>query len=101
MNHETRTMPIPGPRAFVDALSAPACALATGILRSLAALRQKYEQRSAERQRDRAIPITIRELSRLDDHVLRDIGIHRNDIHAVAIAVADNANVNVQEIVGH
>jgi uncharacterized protein YjiS (DUF1127 family) len=77
MNHETRTMPIPGPRTFVDALMAPTHALATGLLRSLAALRQKYQQRSAERQRDRAIAITMRELSRLDDRILRDIGIHR------------------------
>ncbi len=98
MNHETRTMPSPGPRVFVDALMAPTYALATGILRGLSALRQKYEQRSAERKRDRAIAITIRELSRLDDRILRDIGINRCDIQAIAIAVTDNPNVNVHEI---
>ena len=31
MNHETRTMSIPGPRIFVDALMVPACTLATGF----------------------------------------------------------------------
>lgn len=100
MNHETRTMPSPGPRVFVDALMAPAYALATGILRGLSVLRQKYEQRSAERKRDKSIAFTVRELSRLDERLLRDIGISRGDIHAVAIAVADNPHVNVQEIVG-
>ena len=101
MNQETRTMPVFGPGGFVDASMAPTNALSTRFLRGLSVLRQKYEKRSAERKRDKSIAFTIRELSRLDERLLRDIGISRGDIHAVAIAVVDNPNVNVQEIVGH
>lgn len=101
MNHETRNRSIHGAGARFEAVLAPTCGLAEGILFGLFALLRKRERRRAARQRERAIAVTARQLSRLDDRVLRDIGIARDAIPIAAEAVVDDPNVNLRKLAGH
>ncbi|MCB1742304.1 MAG: DUF1127 domain-containing protein [Gammaproteobacteria bacterium] len=51
-------------------------------------------------RRGRAIARTIAELSRLDDHVLRDVGIRRSEIRVVARSLVEHPGVDVRVRVG-
>jgi uncharacterized protein YjiS (DUF1127 family) len=100
MNHENRKLSLYGPADCFDALMAPAYALAEGLICGFSAVHRYIARGLESRRRERAIAVTIRELSGLDDRVLRDIGIERGNIHAVSVAVVDDPNVNVREIAG-
>lgn len=60
----------------------PLAAVARTIARAASHLVREYK-------RDRDRRITIRELGRLEDHQLRDIGLERGDIFSVAERLAD------------
>ena len=98
MNTETKTRSIFGAGASFEALLAPTYGLADGILYGVSALARKVEKHIAARKRQRAITVTVRELSRLEDRVLKDIGIARHDIHAVSEAIVDNAKIDLRNL---
>ena len=98
MNPETRTRSIFGASASFEALLAPTYGLADGILYGVSALARKVERHNAAHKRKRAIAVTVRELSRLDDRVLKDIGIARHDILAVSEAIVDHPDVNLRNL---
>ncbi len=100
MKHEMRTMSIYRPVAYFDALVEPVYGLAEGILYGFSELRRKVRKGIESWKRDHAIRVTIAELSRLDDRVLKDIGVDRDNIYAVAVAVVDDPTVNVRDLAG-
>ena len=65
-------------------LVTPTFGAAEGIVSAFAALRD-YLVRGYQSWRSRRLMVrTIAELSSLDDHILRDIGVPREDIYSVA-----------------
>ena len=100
MKHEMRSMSIYRPEAYFDALVEPVHGLAEGILYGFSALRRKARKRIEAWRRDHAIRVTIAELSRLEDHMLKDIGVDRDNIYAVAVAVVDDPTVKVRDLAG-
>jgi len=77
---------------------APTYALAEGILYGVSTLRRRLERGHNAGKRQREITKTVRELSGLDDRILRDIGISRGDIYVVSVAVVGDPNVDVREL---
>ena len=100
MKHESRTMTTYRPQAYFDALVEPTYGLAEGIHYGFAALRRRVVKSIEAWKRSHAIRVTIAELSRLDDRMLKDIGVDRDNIHAVAVAVVDDPTVSAREIAG-
>lgn len=96
MNHETGSRSAYG--AAFEAVLAPICGLAEGILHGVSVMLRKLERRRAARRRKRAVAVTMRELYRLEDRVLRDIGITRHDVRAVAGAVVGDPKVDVRDL---
>lgn len=74
---------------FIGLLT-PHFALAEGIVEGFAALRRGLARRFDAWERKRKIALTVRELSKLEDHVLKDIGVHRSEIYAAARSVVDH-----------
>ena len=101
MNPEIPQPSIYRPRTRIDIVMVPAYGLAEALLAKLSAMRRRLAKGLAARRRERAIAITINQLSAIDDRVLRDIGISRGDIHAVSVAVVDDPGVNVRNPGGH
>lgn len=56
------------------------------------------ERFAAAARRRRLIAQTIAELSELDDRMLRDIGIERDQVRAVAEAVVDNPRFSLRDL---
>ena len=100
MNLEIPQLSMYRSRSRIDAVMAPAYGLAEVILSGLSATCRMLDKHLAARRRNRAIAITINELSGLEDRVLRDIGINRADICVVSVAVVDDPNVNLRELLG-
>jgi uncharacterized protein YjiS (DUF1127 family) len=100
MKHEPRTMSTYRPVAYFDALVEPVNGLSEGILYGFSALRRKLAGAFASWRRSRAIDITVAELSRLDNRTLKDIGVCRDNIYAVAVAVVDDPSASVRDIAG-
>ena len=98
MKHEARHMSIYRPEAYFDSLVEPVYGLAEGILYGFSALRRRLAKGVESWKRDRAIRITIAELSRLEDRILKDIGVDRDNIHAAAVAVVDDPTVRVRDL---
>jgi len=96
MNHEIRQMSIYRPEAYIDAMVAPTYSLAESLMYGFSGLRRIAVASFKSWKRDRAIAITISELSRLESHVLRDIGIDRDNIYAAAVAVVDDPKADVR-----
>jgi len=59
------------------------------IMRGLFAIGHPVRVVFRKARRSHRKRITIRELDALSDRSLRDIGVHRNDIHSLAAAAAD------------
>jgi uncharacterized protein YjiS (DUF1127 family) len=77
------------PRAYADLQRClPAAPARSPISRAAVALRATIAGIRDRRRWNRQVRSTVRELSALDDRVLRDIGITRGEIMAVALARA-------------
>lgn len=83
----------------VEALVAPVYPLADVLLRGLSALRRYFTKRAETHRRERAITVTMRELSNLDDRVLHDIGVTRGNIYAFSVVVVDNPGADPRKLV--
>lgn len=86
------------PRTRIDAAMESTGAVAQGILSLLSATRRKLDARLTARRRERAIAITMNQLSAFDDRMLREIGINRGDIYAASVALVDGPNVDLREL---
>ena len=98
MKPEIRHMSIYRPEAYFDALVAPTYSLAEAIMFGFSELRRKIAEGFESWKRDRAIAVTVRELSRHDDRLLKDIGVDRDNIYAVAVAVVDDPKIDVRDL---
>lgn len=72
------------------ALIAPAHFVDEGILSALAEIRNSIVRALRDWHREFKISRTVAELSKLDDHVLYDIGVLRDEIHLAARSVVEN-----------
>ena len=70
-------------------LVTPTFEVAEAIVSVFASLRDFIVREYEAWRRRRLMARTIAELSGLDDHVLRDIGVPREDIHAVALGAVE------------
>ena len=100
MSDEVRHLSIYRHEAYFDAIMATAQGMAEYILQHCSALRAKTSKRFASWKRARAIAATMKALSCLEDHVLRDIGIDRDNIYAVSVAVVDDPQFDVRDLAG-
>ena len=98
MNHEIRHLSIYRHEAYLDAVMAPAHGLADYLLRRAAEFRARVAKGFESWMRAREIAATMKELSRLEDHVLRDIGVDRDNIYAVSVAVVDDPKIDLREL---
>lgn len=57
---------------------------------NFSAIADYFRDAAAARKRNRNVKITIKELSRLTDAELKDIGLSRGDIYSVATESNDN-----------
>lgn len=90
MNKSFRELSIYRREAHFIGLLSPHLELAEGIVEGFSALRRAIVKRLDAWKRRREIAFTVRELSKLEDHVLKDIGVHRSEIYAAARAVVDH-----------
>ena len=84
----------------VDAFAIPFYRLAEALLRGMSILRQRLARGRERRRRERDIAHTLRQLSGLDDRVLRDIGIARGNLLAVSVAVVEKPGCDPRKLHG-
>lgn len=87
MNKHFREAPIDRWEPHFVGLITPTISLSEGILEGFSGLRRAATKVIENWKRQRKVAATVTQLSRLDDHTLRDIGLHRSEIYAAALAV--------------
>lgn len=80
-----------GPWAMVFAgIATPSTYVADGIVSAFSELRRKVARGYHAWRAHRRVLRTVAELSRLEDHVLQDIGVHRSEIYALAVSLEED-----------
>ena len=82
---------------FIE-LMAPTHALSEGILAGLSALKDLAADRFKTWKHKYEVNRTAAALSSLEDHVLKDIGVRREDIYAVAHYVVDDPSADIRDL---
>ena len=72
------------------ALLSPLCFVSEGLLAAAAEVRKFFASAFRRWCNEFKIARTVEEMSRLDDRILRDIGVYRDEIYFAARAAVEN-----------